>query len=524
MYAGVRMLVPGYRRSERSWLSRPAAALLLVVAALSAHALPRPPQPVVKLQLADLGFPGIPAALRDSGAFMLTVHFVDNSHILLTYGLRGLVERIPNDPPDDDDRAVAALLLELPSGKVLAKTRWHLHDHGQYLWNAGNGRFLLRNRSTLTAIAPLANLTSADPFRQMPFAHPPGRLSAVVVSPEHDLVTVEYAPIDDRLDHEVLLETFSFLRIAGTGAPDSPIYAQSAGSVKARGAGGLPLNGRGYLFAESGKRNRWKIQFEGFGGESRTLSDVESSCPPGMQFVSPGQFVVFSCRGSMDNITLSAFDFAPHEMWEESMSGLVPVDQFAYAQQAGRFALSRTDSPVNSAAIAGLTPAVQTSSTSQEIRVYQVESGDLLLKLPCSPLARVGQNFDLSADGLNFVILHDGVIELYRLPPLTEQDKKDLAELKQYEPPPTSGPVQLRRITRAAIEAAAVSEETQEGEKRHATPIPPAPAATASSTPAPAKIPDNAPANAGDVETRRKPPSLLNPGESPDFGKKSPNE
>src|SRR5665213_1459654 len=134
---------------------------LAALAALTAHAAPRL-QPAVRLQLADLGVPGVPQFLQGQGASLLTVHFVDPTHLLLTYNLRDLVERIPGDPPGDTDRGVGALLLELPSGKVLARTRWHLHDYGQYLWSLGNGRFLLRMHSTLTSIAPLADLAAGD--------------------------------------------------------------------------------------------------------------------------------------------------------------------------------------------------------------------------------------------------------------------------------------------------------------------------------------------------------------------------
>jgi hypothetical protein len=521
------MRVSWYRLGGKYW---PAA--LLIAGALSAHALPRGPKPEVRLQLADLGFPGVPQALHDAGASMLSVHFVDSSHLLLTYSLRGLVERIPDDPPDDEDRAVAALLLELPSGKVLARARWHLHDHAQYLWNAGNGRFLLRIRSTLTAIAPLANLGNGDAFRQMPFLHPPGNLSAVVVSPEHDLVTVESSRVlqsDSQVVGDTstapLMQTFTFVRITGNGSRESPILAVAAGSALVSGVVSLPINGRGYLFSEASKKNHWKMQFQSFDGTARTLSDIDSSCAPQMQFVSPSQFVVFSCRGSNDNLLLSAFDFAPHEMWEEPISGIVPFDQFAYAQSAGRFALSRTALVTTSPGMPYMPPSPgQAPTSAQEVRVYQVESGDLLVKLTCSPATRTGQNFDLSADGSNVVVLRDGVIEVYRLPPLSPQDKKDLAEVRQYEPPPNNSHVQLQRLAREPVEADRKEEKV--------VPAAPASAAATASAPepvdAPANVPANAPAstsaNAGDVETRRKPPTLLNPGETVENGKKSPNQ
>jgi hypothetical protein len=255
------------------------------------------------------------------------------------------------------------------------------------------------------------------------------------------------------------------------------------------------------------------MKFEGFDGQAKTLSDIDSSCPPQMQFVSPSQFVVFSCRGSNDNLTLSAFDFAPHEMWEEPMSGSVPFDQFVYAQAAGRFALSRMTTGISDGTVLGLSP--NGPSSTQEVRVYQVESGDLLMKLACSPGSRRGQNFDMSEDGLSFLAVRNGVIEVYPLPPLSAQDKKDLAEVQKFEPLPNTSPVRLRQIAQEAAE-----EARQETVDHTAV-------STAVAEPVAVAAPKAGSASAtvdvGDPQGKRKPPSLLYPGETVEGGKKSSN-
>ena len=124
--------------------------------------------------------------------------------------------------------------------------------------------------------------------------------------------------------------------------------------MKAERAAPLPLNGRGYLSVTSEKHIRWTIQFNSFDGDVRKLSYVDSSCSPWMQFVSPSQFVVFSCRGADDKVLLSAFDFSPQEMWEEPMGTSSPTG-FLYAQQAGRFAMGRTTTSIPMAASVAVT-------------------------------------------------------------------------------------------------------------------------------------------------------------------------
>ncbi len=552
MYASVRMIVPAHHRDAGTWKKRRAAAVLLILALLGAarpaQASPRGTQPVLKLKLTDLGYPGVSHALLDAGASMLTVHFVDDKHVLLTYSLRGLVERIPGDPPTDDDRAVAALLLELPSGKILARTRWHLHDHGQYLWALGGGRFLLRTHSTLVAVAPLANLRTAEPFRQMPFAHSTDVVDAVLVSPEGDLVTLETSPPrkPPPLPRPVNLtnapaekepdppETFRFLRVAGSGSPESPVRSISAGAVKTRSVGLLPVNGRGYLFAKSEKHGRWAMHFDSFDGETRKLSNVDSSCAPRMQFVSPSQYLVFSCRGTDEKIMISEFNFTAHETWEEPLSGSNPYAHFAFAPTAGRFAISRlvattAPQPTGTAlAPGGLIGDALDPLTTQEVRIYQAESGDLLMKLGCLPVARSAQNFDLAPDGLSALVLRNGVIEVYELPPLSARDKQDLAEVREHEPPvPQTSNVRLRMLLADAAEASMESEPAL-AQEQSAQPAaaPPAPAALQATTPAPPAVATsqaNESANSGDVEpAHRKPPSLLDPGGAADDARKSP--
>jgi hypothetical protein len=480
---------------------------------------------------------------------MLSVHFVDSRHLLVTYSLRDLVERIPNDPPGDADRAVAAVLVELPSGKILARTRWHLHDYSQYIWSLGHGRFLLRMHSTLTAIAPMVNLASGDAFRQTPFIHLPETIDAILVAPEGDLVTVEASPppkpkpppgpvtflnVDD--PNKRPPEDFFFVRVTGDGSVGSPIQAVAAGSVKADRVAPLPLNGRGYLSVTSEKRMRWTMHFNSFDGESRKLSWIDSSCQPWMQFVSPSQFIVFSCRGSDDKIMLSAFDFKPQEMWEEPMGGASPIGRFLYAQQAGRFAIGRITTPVTMATNTNgrgpsmLGPGQATGSTqdttiTQEMWIYQVESGDLLLKLPCSPVSHTGQNFDLAPDGLSALVVRDTTIEIYNLPPPSARDKKELAEVQQQEPKiPTATMVDLRHLVETAEDAEQTASPLNSAEAPQSLAATPQPA-TAPAAVAPAKADTSTTVNEGDVvETHRKPPTLLNPGETVDGAKKPPQQ
>ena len=146
------MRVPGTDRGTNEtgptpaarWLPRgwPAAVLLSAWMGLSAGTvMARDPVPVLRIPLEPMGFQVLSQDFLLAGSSMLTVDFVDNDHLLITFGVRRLMKRDPSEPVDGDDRTVGAYLVELPSGKVMAQTEWRLHDRGKYLWSLGMDGF-----------------------------------------------------------------------------------------------------------------------------------------------------------------------------------------------------------------------------------------------------------------------------------------------------------------------------------------------------------------------------------------------
>ena len=496
----------------------------------AAHASARTKQPVpeVRLELEDLGFPGVSPTFIAAGGSMLTVHFVDSEHLLVTFSLRGLVPRVADDPPGDDDRMVAGELVELASGKILARTEWHLHDHARYLWDLGDGRFMLRVRDSLSTFSPMANLAEGRAFERTVLNHRPGTVEAVMVSADSKLLTLETrtpqpaakpkdavasavassrpsfaasanaAPAPEPAAAEASVETPSrppvaldFYRLSGQGTRESPLVAESVAAIGANSAIGLPVDADGYLRASDQPHNRWNVAFEPFGGKEIPLAPMESTCPPTLMRVGGGQLVALTCRGITGRVALLAFDFEKHEMWEEPLAASPLPPAFAMAPAAGRFAISRINSIVTDATF----ESVPDASATQDVRVYQTQTGDLLLKVSCSPVYRTAENFDLSADGMRVAVVREDAIEVYRLPQLTKGDREDLAELQKVTPPASAGRIDLSGLAEAGAK----------GE------------ATASGRGGP---PSSATAN-GDPQTPRKPPSLLNPGEKPEFQDKS---
>jgi hypothetical protein len=438
-----------------------AAALMMLSASAwgAGKEKPRPPQaePWVTISLKSLGVPPIPPAFVQAGASMLTMDLVDDTHVLLTFSTRDLVPRIPGDPPEDEDRMVATELVDLPSGRVMARADWHMHDHGRYLWRLGKGRFLLRSRRDLFVITPEARMNTDEPLRALRFPTSEGMPLAAMVSPDQEMLMVEtMAPAaKDKLEtgsgglivNEAKPEvTIDFYRLTGGDAAGTELSVKRAGTVLSPEPILLPVDGDGYLWAgDPDRRGRWPVSFNEFGGREVQVGTVDSSCAPRLQMVSRFEYLAFACMSTADRSHMKAYGMDGHETWEESLGGTFGVPEFVFAPAAGRFAMSRIVSAAADEGTVGLGNALP-GPASQEMRVYQTESGDLLLKVATTPVTRFAENFDLSEDGLVAAVVTNGEVEVYRLAAPSKQDLKDLEVARSFSPPVSEAPVRLAKL------------------------------------------------------------------------------
>ncbi len=470
------------------------ALLLALLLPALGHAAKQPaPQ---RILLGPLGFQGISTRYLLSGASMLTLDYVDDQHLLVTFGVPRLMKRLPGDPREDEDRVVDAVLLELPSGRELARTEWRFHDIGQYLWNLGNGRFLLRQRTTLTTFAPLAQLAVGKSFEQSPLLRFDRRIDTILLSADHQLLTVEtsdpnnpeqeLAPIPPpapqnqpqpvpggpglvrrpaspsaaaappqapvQVQHRANDIQIAFLRLLGGDSPTSTLIAGRAGGLYLDKNVVIPMTAEGYLRIHDANSVGVQLEFTTFAGKVTDLGPFDTSCLPSPTFVSRSEFVAFGCRGTDDQLALAGFNLRGDLMWQLNFNDLQAFPAIVSAIPAGRLALSRT--VTTSHIFPGEIPSTSQVSF-QEVRVLQMYNGRQLLRVFTSPVQRAGQNFALSPDGLSLAVIHDPIdprapadehqpsIEIYRLPPLSPADEQQVKAEAALAPPPSQGPVRF---------------------------------------------------------------------------------
>lgn len=486
-------------------------ALLLCVCSLSAWALAKGPEKMKVIPLADLGQQTAGGRPQTPGNTVATVHFAGEHHLLVTFPVRRLMKRMPDFQPGDDDRSIEAVLVDIPSGKVAARTTWRVHDAGQYLWDLGQGRFLLRIRSRLVTIQPLANVSRPDPFEEHKLLNFEDRIVGILVSAESDLLTVETTsqPLPDGIhpvpkfeEAAVIINFFRLQHGAET------VTASHAGSVKSSIPLALPLTADGYLDTSAESKTRWLFDYLPHEGKKLELSPYDTSCFPRAIFVSRSEFVAFGCRGSVDKVEIGGFNMKAEERWEQGFTEAFAYPSFSFAPAAGRFALGRALSAI---AISMLGPDQEPMGeqlTAQDIQVYQSATGRVVFHTVVTPVQRMGQNFSLSADGSQIAVVRDGTIEVDQLPPLSGRDKQEVKTSREFALDRATGLIRLPTRARVATMAA----EAAPSPHQPAPPVAPAAPTAAQVKPQPVENP----VNVGDVPPAegRKRPTLYEPGES----------
>ena len=373
---------------------------------------------------ASMRIPVDPLGFRAPSRFYLTfrvpsatLDFVDDTHLLFTFHQSALMHREEAEPEDDEDQTIAAVLLELPTGKVVERTSWRLHDKGRYLWPMGRGRFLVRERNTLYLLdKPGARLLT----ERTSYFKAGGTLLAVQLSPDSDRLMVQYEePAAPAKEGEAAAPTL------GDGAPKRSrrvrlLLIDTAESTVSKTstlqhAVALPLVKDGYLeVQQASKAKQWNVLLTPFGGESRVVTQLTSTCEPELQPLHEEVFLAQLCMPYTTDHLMQAYSLDGKKLWEQQWESRYVWGNYTISGDGSRFAYEslELDHP-----IATLDPIAETSITGQPIGVYDTANGELRMVSTADPILSAGQNYALSPDGDRFAVLRDGAIEVYKLPP-----------------------------------------------------------------------------------------------------------
>jgi len=390
------------------------AGLLTSVAVAAKHEKTDTPAPAIRIATGPFDYHPLSSFYLMSRTSSSSLDFIDAQHLLFTFRATGLMKRLPECQPDDEDQLIRALVVRVPDGKIERSTEWRLHDRGRYLWALGNGKFLVRKQDELFITDPSLELrpflSSTTPLRLIKLA-PDARLVLVETdlerhTPEEHKRLVEAAKAED------LPPPREDVQIAIFRVEDRRVVLRA----RALNVTDLPIISNGYIETLSAQGDHWMLRYRPFEGEPTVITDVASSCRPSESPLNDETTVVNLCSERGDDHLYQAISLSGKKLWTYRWDSHYIWPTSASSESGTRIAFStlRVTHSVNSR-----DPIDETDLQQQRVEVLDVETGRLELTQFATPVLSAGQNYALSPNGDRFAVLRDNAIEIYDLPPLT---------------------------------------------------------------------------------------------------------
>jgi hypothetical protein len=415
----MRVLLPIGRR--RIWLRlRPRgvffACLLTSSCWAAKHEKYEAPTPALRIDTVPLDYHPLSNFYLLSRSSSSSLDFIDNEHLLFTFRATGLLKRLAECHPDDEDQLIRALVVHLPDGKIERSVEWRMHDRGRYLWALGNGKFMVRQRDSL-------ELTDAS-LELHPFLRSGAPLRLVKLSPDAKLVLVETDLEKHTEDEHQQLAAAAGLD--GFLGPSEDVLmtvlriSDRSVLMRARSlkVSDVPIISEGYIETLAAQGGQWMLRYRPFKGEPTVITNVASSCEPNEDPLNDGTTAVTVCANRSSDHILQAISLQGKTLWTYRWDSHYIWPTTVSSQSGRRIAFStlRVSHPVNA-----YDPFDETEVQAQRVDVLDAETGQLELTQYATPALSAGQNYALSPEGDHFAVLRDNAIEVYNLPPATPQ-------------------------------------------------------------------------------------------------------
>lgn len=406
-------------------------ASLLAVNGKSNHgkvAAPGPPpakatiQPTQTIPVEPLGFAAPGQFYLGMRNVLASLDFLDETHLLFTFRVPGLLHRDPKSTNPSDERQIRAVVLQLPQGTVQAEAVWTVHDRKRYLWAIDDGQFLLRDRDTIQI---------GDATLQIkPFLHFPGDVEWMEMDPTNKYVVTESSepPATASKQGDAAGPASAPAKPAPTlgdeAKPPAPqldmvlrILRRDTGKVMlvthVEDAVHLPLNDEGYAESIRGKANSWAINMNFFSGGSRILANVESECTPKLDFISAQVILATGCGGGGDP-RLVAMTTGGQRLWEQPGSGSAIWPLLITSKDGSRLA---RETLLSNHSVNAMAPLGSEDLRGQDVQVLDTATGKQVLRAAASPVLDGGGNVAISPSGRKVAVLMAEGIALFDLPP-----------------------------------------------------------------------------------------------------------
>ena len=373
--------------------------------------------PSFRIPVEPLGFSAPGAIYLGQRNSMASLDFIDENRLLFTFRVPGLMHRDASETDSSYSRQIRAVVLALPAGTVAAEALWTVHDRVRYLWMLKDGHFLLRDREGLSQGDAALSLK--------PILHFPGPLLWVEMDPSQQfLVTNSREPASAHQkpgDVPSPPTAQASMDVDGDppGVPEMVvrILERTSGQVmlvsRTRSAVHLPINSDGYVESLRANSEQWLLNLNFFGGGSKVLGRVYSTCSPTFDFIAQRELLVTACDGLGGSQKLVAMSTDGRRIWEDQSSPQAIWPLLVMAPDGSR--LARETLAVNHA-INAYSPLDSEDIKGQLVRIIDAATGKVALETAASPALDAGGNVAISPSGRRVAVLNAGAIEVFDLP------------------------------------------------------------------------------------------------------------
>jgi VWFA-related protein len=371
-------------------------------------------QPQARINLSSVGFRSLSASARLSPQANLSLDFLDDNHVLLTFNPKKMFTRLPDCPPSHDDRVIHAVVLDLPGGRIIREADWYLHDHQRYLWPLGSGRFLLRKLNSLyrvdSDLRQTLLLTSPKPFLWITVTTD-GKQILVERQRDEGKAKTSGKPAKPKVQIEFLdSESLSVQRV-----------------IKSEGVVNLEAVSTGFSDVIHGLSGKvWLVRFGPSGSQRGNITRVRSHCVPDVLFSSGTTLMVGRCAMNSSDYSVSSFTLTGRFLWRQHWSQHRYTPKLQRSEDGSRIAVSSIARVIDPAVSADQDAEDQDDTDrglQQHIQVLDTASGTEVLSLTVARAALLAQNVSLSPDGRRLVLLRDTNLEMYSLPEMSQDDR-----------------------------------------------------------------------------------------------------
>lgn len=372
--------------------------------------------PAFSVPLAPLGFTAPGALYLGQRNSLASLDFLDENRLLFTFRVPGLIHRESSESGVSDVRQIRAVVLALPSGAIEAEALWTVHDRARYLWMLKDGRFLLRDRDSLSMGDASLELK--------PFLRFPGPVLWLELDPTQQFLVTdsnEPAAAQKAGDAPGPSTAAAGITVDGQkpgGEPDTVvrILRRDSGKVmlvsRSRSTVHLPINSDGYIESLRANGVQWLVNLNYFSGGSTVLGRVDSACSPTFDFISQREVLVDACSPAGGR-KLVAMATNGRRLWEDSPSSVPIWPLVVMAPDGSR--LVRETLAVNHA-ISASSPLYGEDIKGQTVEVLDAADGKIALKTMANPVLDGGGNVAISPSGRRVAVINAGAIQFFELP------------------------------------------------------------------------------------------------------------